>query len=380
MHETHLLQNQSEKRLDDLHSLNRAISHDIVKHRLLAIMGTPENASKAYASPPPSTEKSKTSAINRDSTSPRQLPPAPNPSTDPGITPKAPTIIDEDLSEYLADDAEIDIFKIQPMIALKLMCRSIENLVHITGDVPPTPPLNLGKDPTIDLNHLEEIVHIQSNGEDLVDESPEDLASPVGEDGAPVRKTPIGSPEAAHSEPFPIIGEHTESAILQHNAITRKFYSKKPPPISLEDYLCRIHKYCPMSTAVYLAVSLYVWRLAVVEHVMPVTRRNVHRLLLAGLRVGMKALEDHSFHHSRFARVGGVSELELARLEISFCFVTDFELKVDADMLTEQAGALRDFANFQSQADFKPKLPPVRDKRKASSSLAARPRPVVLDV
>jgi hypothetical protein len=309
-------------------------------------MGTPENASGAYASPPPSIEKSRISGINYDSTSPRQLPPAPNPSKDPGITPKAPTITDEELSAYLADDAELDIFKMQPVIALKLMCRSIENLVHITGEVPPTPPLNLGKDPTIDLDDLEEIVHIQADGEDLVENSPESLVSPVGDDGAPIRKTPIGSPEAAHSEPFPIIGEHTESTVLQHNAITRKFYSKKPPPISLEDYLSRLQKYCPMSTAVYLAVSLYVWRLAVVDHVMPVTRRNVHRLLLAGLRVGMKALEDHSFHHSRFAKVGGVSEVELARLEISFCFITDFELKVDADMLTEQANALKDFANI----------------------------------
>lgn len=76
-----------------------------------------------------------------------------------------------------------------------------------------------------------------------------------------------------------------------------------------------------MSTAVYLATSLYIHRLAAEERIIPVTARNVHRLVLAGLRIGMKALEDQSYPHRRFAKVGGVSESELGRLEVSFCFV-----------------------------------------------------------
>ncbi len=97
-----------------------------------------------------------------------------------------------------------------------------------------------------------------------------------------------------------------------------------------------------MSTAVYLATSLYIHKLAVVEHTVPVTGRNVHRLLLAGLRVAMKALEDLSYPHRRFAKVGGVSEMELGRLEVAFCFLTNFELKVDEGMLGRRARAMRD--------------------------------------
>ena len=96
-----------------------------------------------------------------------------------------------------------------------------------------------------------------------------------------------------------------------------------------------------MSTAVYLATSLYIYRLAVLERAIVVTKRNAHRLLLAGLRVAMKALEDLSYPHGKVAKVGGVSEVELARLEISFCFLTGFELVVDSDLLSDHWEMLR---------------------------------------
>lgn len=72
-----------------------------------------------------------------------------------------------------------------------------------------------------------------------------------------------------------------------------------------------------MSTAVYLAASVYLHRLAIVDRVLPITRFNVHRLVLAALRVSSKAMEDLSHSHKRFAKVGGLSETELARLEVS---------------------------------------------------------------
>lgn len=154
-------------------------------------------------------------------------------------------------------------------------------------------------------------------------------------------KKPIASPEKARSEPYIIIGENAEPVNKQHSAITRKFYSKKPPPISLEDYLMRLHKFCPMTTGIYLAASIYINRLAVSERAIAVTRRNCHRLVLGALRVAMKALEDLSYPHRRFAKVGGVSEAELARLEISFCFLTNFELRTTSEMMQEHAESLK---------------------------------------
>ncbi|CAI7622498.1 unnamed protein product [Penicillium crustosum] len=121
----------------------------------------------------------------------------------------------------------------------------------------------------------------------------------------------------------------TEEAI-QMAMLAKKFLSKKVPPIPLNEY-------CPMSTAVYLAASVYISRMALVENVLRVLPKNMHRLVLAGVWVASKALEDLSYPHSRIAKVGGVSEQELSKLEISFCFLADFELRVDAQMLMNEA-------------------------------------------
>lgn len=187
-------------------------------------------------------------------------------------------------------------------------------------------------------------------------------------DGVNFRRTALGSPEVKPTEPYILIGDNAEPLNVQHSAITRKFYSKHPPPISLEDYLMRIHKFCPMSTAVYLATSFYIHRLAIDERAIPVTRRNCHRLLLAGLRVAMKALEDLSYPHSRFSKVGGVSENELARLEISFCFLTNFEFKTSKETLLRHAMDLKDISSMQGAVGFVPKMP-LRAKRRAQETV-----------
>jgi len=126
-----------------------------------------------------------------------------------------------------------------------------------------------------------------------------------------------------------------------------------------------------MSTAVYLATSHYITHLAVKEKICPVTRRNVHRLVLAGLRIAMKALEDLSWPHGRFAKVGGITETELARLEVGFCFLMDFGLKVDAQMLTDEVRHLVQINNSSAVADdnidaggMQLKLPEPRNRRK----------------
>ncbi|CAG7952207.1 unnamed protein product [Penicillium nalgiovense] len=128
----------------------------------------------------------------------------------------------------------------------------------------------------------------------------------------------------------------TEEAI-QMAILAKKFLSKKVPPIPLNEYLLRLHRYCPMSTAVYLAASVYISKMTLAENVLMVLPKNMHRLVLAGVWVASKALEDLSYPHSRVAKVGGVSEQELSKLEISFCFLVDFELRVDAQMLMKEA-------------------------------------------
>ena len=294
-------------------------------------------------------------------------PPPPDPSQDQGITPETHSA-PEGLGP-LPESHNIDIFTLAPVAALKLLCGLVETLVRITGDVPPTPPISHPNTPNLRIMQAEEesVVQNARDGTKPRPRTPQNIEGSEDVDAVPAKaKTPIGSPESGPGEPLHIIGANVEPLNVQHGAIARKFYSKKPPPITPEEYLLRLHRYCPMSTAVYLATGLYIHRLAVIEQIIPVTARNVHRLLLGGLRVAMKALEDLSYPHRRFAKVGGVTETELGRLEVSFCFVTNFELKVDKEMLLKHAMTIRQGSSlWEPPVGFQPRLPPLRNTSKA---------------
>lgn len=266
--------------------------------------------------------------LHNDSSEP---PKAPIPSSDPTLSEPQTTSTPPD---------EPDLFTLPATEALKMLSTSVELLVRMTGDIPPTPPPKVSLTPQMsDMQaEKESIVRSHSNSSlaDLRRQTSNlgikrpwdhDNSSSTSIDGVQLR------PAQNQAQAPPIN--------LQHGAITRKFYSKNEPPISIGQYLTRLHQFCPMSSAVYLATSLYIHRLAVEERAIPVTRRNAHRLVLAGLRVAMKALEDLAYAHGKFAKVGGVSETELARLEISFCFLTGFELVVGEETLKSHWEELR---------------------------------------
>lgn len=352
-----------------------------------------------------SPEQERQPEIVQDHTRP---PPPPSPSRDTSIVPPIKSPILEGIDHLTPEN--VDIFQLESFAALKLLCRGVELLVHLTGDIPPTPFIQSPP----------ELAEAQSDSQSTPISTPVKVGTPIRTpvpgwnhaskkeaehiDGVPFMNTPIGSPEAHLSEPNIVHGHNAQPLHVQHNALARKFFSKRPPPISLEDYLTRLHKYCPMSTAVYLATSCYITRLAVEEKTLYVTPRNVHRLVLAGIRTAMKALEDLSWPHGRVAKVGGVSEAELGRLEITFCFLMSFNLRVTADMLINEAKSLVKIANGRRNEDVEfasldgilqlkmperrsKEVPPSEsgdsldlqrtsssaEKRKASSSLPMRP-------
>ncbi|KAL8943491.1 MAG: hypothetical protein Q9216_001026 [Gyalolechia sp. 2 TL-2023] len=300
------------------------------------------------------------------------LPPPPSPSADTSIVPQitSPTKESQDLGLVPQND-DLDIFVLSPLAALKMLINTAEALIKITGDVPPTPPLSASQPlpPRVVSTHREnQPTHSRSSSVDRRKSQPPPPQGWEDAGSVPERaKTPIGSPESKPTEPLHVVGVVAESLDIQHDAVARKFYSKKPPAIPLEEYLLRLHKWCPLSTGVYLATGLYIYRLAVIQRSVPVTSRNAHRFLLAALRVAGKAIDDRSYPHKRFARVGGVTERELARLEIAFCYVTDFELRVTREMLEKHARLARDQGRmYKSLIDFRPRMPAMLDKRQMS--------------
>jgi len=241
-----------------------------------------------------------------------------------------------------------------PETAMKMLCRSVQALAAVTGDVPPTPPISR---PTTPRGSIDGSAFVPTKKESFTSfhkhkRSSSRPATPVPSDDmyAPTFKNvTVGSPEASRDEPAAALDPHCIGGdalptLEQQQAIARKFFSKAAPPVPLEEYLGRLQRYCPMSTAVYLAAGAYIHKLCVEDKLVPVTPRTIHRLLLASLRVAMKALEDLRYPQQRFAGVGGVRESELRLLEISLCYLTDFDLQVDNDLLYRKAVGLQQAA------------------------------------
>lgn len=216
----------------------------------------------------------------------------------------------EDRSTNVPSDGIANIYDIPPDAALELLCFNIENLEKSTTETP--------ADPLVSATSVHGVKCRDNTSH--------------GGDTMPIR--------IAELHTSPATDEDIGRDLVQLNVLSKRFISKKEPPISLRDYLLRLHKYCPMSTAVYLGTSVYLTKMAVVERILSVNPKNMHRLVLAGLRVAMKALEDLSYPHSRVAKVGGVSERELSKIEISFCFLVGFKLRVDGQMLLDEARTL----------------------------------------
>lgn len=132
----------------------------------------------------------------------------------------------------------------------------------------------------------------------------------------------------------------TRSAVsqqeMQHKLlIIKRFWSKNAPPISIWDYLLRIHKFAPLSTSVYLSASLYVYRLCIELRTILLTPCSAHRIILASLRVASKAIEDKTYKQPRFAVTGGVRSADLYRLEIAFLFLIDFDICISSTVLQQ---------------------------------------------
>lgn len=272
----------------------------------------------------------------------RPLPAPPNPSSDAGVIPKI-TTPDRNAPSPPAD-AAWDPATMRPETAMKMLCRAVMALASVARDIPPTPPISLPG------TRRRVSIESRSNSRPATPVPSDDLRAPT------FRGIEIGSPEAhAHEPSARDVGHDAEPVHKQQSAIARKFFSKSPPPIALDDYLVRLQRYCPMSTAVYLAAGAYILKLAVEDRVVPLTSRTIHRLVLGTLRVAMKALEDLRYPQQRFAGVGGVRETELHKLEISVCYLLDFELQVTQESLYLKTMALH-HAGLQAAA-LQSKLP-----------------------
>ena len=227
-----------------------------------------------------------------------------------------------------------DITSISALAALRMLIQALESLAEMTGDIPPTPPISRPSTPQrrkssqILLEHNDSILR----------------RATIAEGSTPYPPITIGSPEAHPHEAISEVGSNAQEHYIQHAAIARRFFSKVAPPFTLSEYLLRFHRFCPHSPGVYLAAAGYCHRLCVSDLMVPATNRTIHRLSLAAIRIAAKALEDNKWAQERVAKVGGISRTQLMNLEVTLCYLLDFELWVDDKALARRMFLLQQAA------------------------------------
>jgi len=122
--------------------------------------------------------------------------------------------------------------------------------------------------------------------------------------------------------------------IMQNEVLAKRFLLKTDPPVTVVEYLERINHYCELSAGVYLTSSLYLYNLVHKNEVLSLNDRNIHRILIAALRVSCKMIEDINHRQSFISKIGGISDKDLLSLEISFLFLLKFECQVNETTLS----------------------------------------------
>ncbi|KAJ3361102.1 hypothetical protein GGF32_007789 [Allomyces javanicus] len=150
-----------------------------------------------------------------------------------------------------------------------------------------------------------------------------------------------------------------------------RFHARAPPPISVHAYLARILKYAPCENAVFIAVLVYLDRMARARVPFVVCTNNVHRLLITAIMVATKFHSDVFFTNVHYAKVGGVTVAELNMLELEFLFINEFNLAIHPTDMQRYADRLLDHAIKTKLA--LPRLPATKPSTLAAAVPAAAP-------
>ena len=164
---------------------------------------------------------------------------------------------------------------------------------------------------------------------------------------------------------------HTEEDICKHlmdffqfessspasDPLLHRFDAKSglPPKISVEEYILRIVKYLhavangvkekdgdvhgDLPARYLVATIIYLDRIRA-KAGLKLTPLNSHRLILAGVLVAAKVLDDLQPGLSWFAELGGLDADELKKLEVCFLEAIDYKVTIDAALFAKRYRAV----------------------------------------
>nr|GMD45336.1 cyclin-P3-1-like isoform X2 [Ipomoea batatas] len=102
------------------------------------------------------------------------------------------------------------------------------------------------------------------------------------------------------------------------------------PSLGVHQYIDRIFRYSSCSPACFVVAYIYLERF-LSQTAGFLTSLNVHRLLITSIMLAAKFLDDDCYNNAYYAKVGGITNSELNKLEMKFLTSLDFRLHVRVD-------------------------------------------------
>ncbi|KAI5077726.1 hypothetical protein GOP47_0007550 [Adiantum capillus-veneris] len=169
---------------------------------------------------------------------------------------------------------------------------------------------------------------------------------------------------ARNEQHFPVL-----SSVNQNdNKKLSSFQGVRAPGISVSKYLERIHKYTNSSLSCFVVAYIYLDRLIHQQPDQPITSMNVHRLLITSLMIAAKVVDDVHFNNAFYAKVGGISNAELNKLELNFLFCLDFRVQVTAYVFESYCSHMEKELHSVVYVPVQRSLPVFGDSRDAESA------------
>ncbi|QHO08977.1 hypothetical protein HN51_067535 [Arachis hypogaea] len=145
--------------------------------------------------------------------------------------------------------------------------------------------------------------------------------------------------------------DHNQQQLL-HQKIS-VFHGLTRPTISIQSYLERIFKYANCSPSCYIVAYVYLDRFTQRQPSLPINSFNVHRLLITSVMVAAKFMDDMYYNNAYYAKVGGITTIEMNFLEVDFLFGLGFHLNVTPGTFQAYCGHLqKEMLMMQPQLDF----------------------------
>eukprot|EP00928_Gymnodinium_smaydae_P020158 TRINITY_DN17792_c0_g1_i1.p1 TRINITY_DN17792_c0_g1~~TRINITY_DN17792_c0_g1_i1.p1 ORF type:complete len:199 (+),score=39.15 TRINITY_DN17792_c0_g1_i1:192-788(+) len=137
------------------------------------------------------------------------------------------------------------------------------------------------------------------------------------------------SPQAGScfAQALGIVLTHLAKAGVVPTKVT-SFHCVRPPPLSIEEYLARIHKYFQCSNEAFVLSLIYIDRIVKLHPEFTICELNIHRLLMTAVMLGAKFFDDVYYSNAYYAKVGGIRTKEANALEFQFLKLIDWSLHV----------------------------------------------------